>query len=73
MRSFIFLYYWILGYVPDKISLINDKVCCRYGYYRRTPHQVDKYDQYDQYDSLRYYKYPAPMWFNRWYFKKLTR
>lgn len=70
MRSFIFLCYWILGYVPDKLSLINDKVCCRYGYYRRTPPAAGKYDQYD---SLSYYEYPAPMWFNRWYFKKLMR
>ena len=53
-------------YSPDRISLINDDAKCnRYGYEKY--HKEN--DKYPHYNIHRYFRYPFPMWLNKWYFK----
>lgn len=55
-----------LRYSPDRVSLINDDAKCnRYGHNRYRKEN----DKYPHYNIHRYFKYPFPMWLNKWYFK----
>ena len=73
---------WLSYKKPEKVSLINDNLHCRYGYCKypfvkikgQFPRFIKRgiYEMpttYDYYDSKRYFLFPLPNWFNEWYWK----
>ena len=73
---------WFIYKSPEKVSLINDNLCCRYGYCKypfvKNKGQFPRFIKsgsygmpaiYDHYDSKRYFLFPLPTWLNKLHWK----